>query len=64
MFVVAPGTCLAETTAKLFHTHMVKYFGFLEDNNSDRDTHFMGRFYTVVFNLIGSELKFSTTDHP
>ena len=28
VFVAAPGACPAETAAKLFHSHVVKYFAF------------------------------------
>lgn len=31
---------------------------------SDRDPRFMGRFWTEVFKLLGSELHFSTSFHP
>lgn len=43
---------------------MVKYFGVSEDIISDRDTQFTGRFWTVLFNLMGTYLKFSTVNYP
>jgi len=64
VFVAAPSACLAETVAKLFHSRIVKYFGLPEDIISDRDTRFTDWFWTVLFNLMGSELKFSTAIHP
>jgi len=64
VFVAALGACPAETTAKLFHSHVVKYFGLPEDIINDRDTRFTGRFWRMLFNLMGSELKFSTANHP
>ena len=64
VFVAAPGACPAETAAKLFHSHVVKYFGLPEDIFSDRDSRFTSQFWTVLFNLMGSELKFSTVITP
>ena len=43
---------------------MVKYWGIPETIVSDRDPRFMGRFWTEVFKLLGSELHFSTSFHP
>ena len=43
---------------------MVKYFGVLVDIVNDRDTRFTGRFWTVLFNMMGSNLKFCTANHP
>lgn len=43
---------------------MVKYFGVLEDIISDRDAQFTSRFWTVLFNLMGTNLKFSTVNYP
>ena len=43
---------------------VVKYFDLPENIMSDRDSHFIGRFWTVLFGLLGSQLKFSTTNHP
>ncbi|KAL0364743.1 UNVERIFIED_CONTAM: Transposon Ty3-I Gag-Pol polyprotein [Sesamum angustifolium] len=31
---------------------------------SDRDARFTGRFWTALFNMMGTELKFSTANHP
>lgn len=42
----------------------MKYFGIPETIVSDRDPRFMGRFWTEVFKLLGSELHFSTSFHP
>ncbi|KAL0438986.1 UNVERIFIED_CONTAM: Transposon Ty3-I Gag-Pol polyprotein [Sesamum latifolium] len=35
----------------------------VNDIISDRDTKFTGRFWTAMFNMLGTELKFSTTNH-
>jgi hypothetical protein len=42
----------------------VKYFGVPFDIISDRDVRFMGRFWTTLFNMMGTRLKFSTANHP
>ena len=44
--------------------NVIKYLGIPEDNTSNRDTPFTGRFWTSLFNMMGSELKFSTANHP
>ncbi|CAL5371561.1 unnamed protein product [Camellia sinensis] len=64
VFIPAPHACPADVAADLFYKYVVKYFGLPEDIVSDRDTRFTGRFWTVLFNLMGSELKFSTANHP
>jgi len=62
VFVPAPG--LAEEAAKLFHNHVVKYFSLSEDIVNDCNTHFTYWFWTVLFNLMGSELRFFMASHP
>ncbi|KAJ4722993.1 Retrotransposon protein, putative, Ty3-gypsy subclass [Melia azedarach] len=64
VFIPAPHACTADTAAELFYKHVVKYFGIPEDIVSDRDARFTGRFWTALFNLMGTELKFSTANHP
>ena len=64
VFMAAPNACPADVATELFYKYVVKYFGLPEDIISDRDTHFTGTFWTVLFNLMGSELKFSTANHP
>ena len=64
VFMAAPSTCTAEVAADLFYKNMVKYFGLPEDIVSDRDSRFTGQFWTVLFGLMGLELKFSTANHP
>ena len=54
VFMVALSTCTAEVAADLFYRNVVKYFGLLKDIVSDRDSHFTGRFWTVLFGLLGS----------
>ncbi|KAJ0035683.1 hypothetical protein Pint_25550 [Pistacia integerrima] len=64
VFIAAPEACSAETTAALFYENVVKYFGVPVDLVSDRDARFTGRFWTTLFNMMGTELKFSTANHP
>ena len=64
VFKAAPSTCTAELAADLFYKNVVKYFGLPEDIVSDRDFRFTSRFWTVLFRLLGSQLKFSTANHP
>ena len=64
VFIAAPHACTAHEAAELFLNHVVKIFGLPKDIVSDRDTRFTGRFWTYLFKLIGSELKFSTANHP
>lgn len=64
VFIVAPYTCPVDVVMELFFKNVVKYFGLPSDIISARDTWFTGRFWTVLFGLMGSELKFSTANHP
>lgn len=63
VFMAALDSCTIEIPADLFHKNVknvVKHFGIPSDIVSDWDA----RFWTYFFNLLGSELKFSTTKHP
>ena len=62
--MTAPSTCTAEVATDLFYKNVVKYFRLPEDIVSDQDSRFTGQFWTVLFGLMGSELKFSTANHP
>ncbi|KAH0664069.1 hypothetical protein KY284_029000 [Solanum tuberosum] len=64
IFIVAPNLCSSEIAVELFYKYVVKYFGVPADIVSDRDTRFTGMFWTTLFNMIGTELKFSTVNHP
>lgn len=64
VFVGAPHACTAEAAAELFFKHVVKLFGVPKDIVSDRDARFTGKFWTFLFKLMGSDLKFSTANHP
>ena len=63
VFVPAPYACLADKTAKMFFKHVLKYFNVLEEIIRDQDARLTGRFWTVLFNLMGTNLKFSTANH-
>ena len=54
VFIAAPSTCIAEVAADLFYRNMVKYFGLPKDKVSDKDSHFTGWFWIVLFGLLGS----------
>ena len=64
VFMAAPEACPVEEAANLFFSHVVKHFGLPKDIISDRDARFTGRFLVELFKLLGSELKFSTANHP
>ena len=64
VFLLAPDACPVEEAARLFFSNVVKHFGLPKDIVSDRDARFIGRFWVELFKLLGSELKFSTANHP
>ena len=64
MLMATPSTCIVEVTVDLFYKNVVKYFGLPEDIVSDRDSCFIDQFWTVLFGLLGLQLKFSTANHP
>lgn len=64
IFVAAPTLCSSEVAVELFYKHVVKNFGVPLDIVSDRDARFTGRFWTSLFNMMGTVLKFSTANHP
>ena len=64
VFMAAPSTCIAKVATDLFYRNVVKYFGLPEDIVSDRDSCFISRFWTILFGLLGSQLKFSIANHP
>ena len=64
VFMAAPQSCTANAAAELFLKNVVKIFGLSKDVISDRDARFTEKFWTCLFKLMGSELKFSTANHP
>ena len=61
VFVPVPEVCPVEIAADVFYRYVVKHFGLPSDIISDRDARFTERFWTYIFQLMGSELKFSTS---
>ncbi|KAL0290535.1 UNVERIFIED_CONTAM: hypothetical protein Scaly_2667600 [Sesamum calycinum] len=64
IFMVGPHVCSTETVAELFFKNITKYFGVSQDIIGDSDARFTGRFWTTLFNMMGTELKFSIANHP
>ena len=64
MFIVAPNTCTTEVATNLFYRNVVKYFSLPKYIMSDRDFCFTSSFWIVLFRLLGTQLKFSTVNHP
>lgn len=60
-FIPAPQACTAAAAAQLFFKNVVKLWGLPVDIASDRDTRFTGRFWTSLFELLGTQLNFSTS---
>ena len=54
----------SKVATDLFYKYVVKYFGVSADIVSDRDPRFTGRCWTALFNMMETELKFSTANHP
>lgn len=54
----------AERTAELFFKNIVKYLGMSLSIVSDRDPRFIGRFWTTLFKLVGTDLLMSSSYHP
>ncbi|GJR89825.1 putative nucleotidyltransferase, ribonuclease H, partial [Tanacetum coccineum] len=63
-FIVAPPDVTANDTTKLFFKNVVKYWGVPNVIVSDRDLRVTGRFWTELFKIIGTDLKFSKNFHP
>lgn len=64
VFTAVPNACSLYLVARMFFANVVKILGLLEDIVSDRDPRFTGWFWTTLFNMMGSDLKFSTGYRP
>lgn len=53
-----------DRAAGLFFKEVVKHFGIPSEIISDRDPRFTGKFWTSLFKLLGSELRFSVAYYP
>ena len=63
-FVPCQTQMSASQIATLFFTHVVKLHGLPRVIISDRDSKFLSSFWTSLFSLMGTELRFSTAYHP
>jgi hypothetical protein len=57
-------TCTAVEVARIFFDTVVKVHGVPKHIISDRDPRFTSRFWKQLWNLLGTELKMSTSHHP
>ena len=63
-FVAYESPANAEYVAKLFFANVFKYHGLPREIISDRDSCFTGKFWSTLFALMGTNLKFSSSYHP
>ena len=60
--------CTKEVTAsdyaRIFVDTMFRHHGLPEVIISDRDSRFTSKFWTTLFELLGTDLQFSTAFHP
>lgn len=64
IFIDAPTFCFSKIVAELLFKLEVRSFGVPLDIFSDRDTRIKCQFWTALFNIMGTKLKFSTLNHP
>jgi hypothetical protein len=64
IFTLVTKSCTAKAAAEAFYRSVVKLFGVPMEIVSDRNARFTGNFWMCLFELLGSELKFSTANHP
>ena len=50
--------------AQIFIDNVFRLHGLPEVIISDRDPHFTGKFWRSLFDLLGTDLRFSTAFHP
>ena len=62
-FIATPIDCTIEETTTLFLKHVAKYWGLPKYIINDHNPRFIGKFWTELFKLMGSELHFSTSCH-
>ena len=63
-FIAAPVDCKVDEAAHLFVKQIVKLWGVPKSIVSDRNPQFTGRFFTELFKMLRTNLKFSTSFHP
>src|SRR3984893_10817976 len=57
-------TCTAVDVARIFFDTVVKLHGVPKNIISDRDPRFTSKFWKQLWNLLGTQLKMSTSHHP
>lgn len=62
VFIATLSSCPSKVAVKLFYKNLVKNFKIPIDIVSNRNKRFTGRFWSSLFNMIGTNLKFSTTN--
>lgn len=63
-FVPTPKQCMIDLRAQLFFTNIATRWGLSEDIISDQNPKITVEFWTALFGLLSSELKFLTAYHP
>ncbi|KAH9670137.1 Endonuclease [Citrus sinensis] len=63
-FIAAPTDCKADEAARLFVKHIIKLWGVPKSIVSDWDPRFTRCFWTELFKMLGTDLKFLTSFHP
>ncbi|KAE8690049.1 hypothetical protein F3Y22_tig00110929pilonHSYRG00045 [Hibiscus syriacus] len=63
-FIPASKYCSTEETAKLVFKHVVRYWGIPQSIVIDRDGRFIRKFWKGLFQLLGTQLNFSSSYHP
>ena len=63
-FIPTQTTADTQTLAKLFIDNIVRLHGFPRSIISDRDSRFLSHFWTELFAIVNTTLRFSTANHP
>ena len=63
-FVPAKPPLTTQHVAHLFFKHVFKYHGLPEIIVSDRDPRFTGGFWQELFQILGTQLRMSSSAHP
>ena len=63
VFIPTKIPCGDDKTVELFFKNIVKYSGMPLSIVSDRDQRFIGRFWTTLFKLVGTEFLMSSSYH-
>ncbi|KAG9450479.1 hypothetical protein H6P81_010444 [Aristolochia fimbriata] len=64
VFTAVSADCTTEEATKAFMANIVKHWGVPATIVSDPNQRFTGKFWTKLFQLLGTTLKFSTSFHP